>query len=408
MTTEGEMTMTVAERLTDAPVEALSDAELIARARSLGELAWEHNAQTEADRRLPHAVIEALFDSGLLRLATSRRMGGLEAHPLTLVEVGRELARGSAALGWLYGLTTGHQWYLSFAHEQLQQEVRDSGPGLIVDSLVPGGEAEVVDDGYLLSGRWRFVSGVEWCSWAGLAFVPPGANPPRPVVAFVPAKDLTIEDTWRTVGLRGTASNEVVLERVLIPRHRIFELAKFAHDGIPQGEVVEPSTVFKLPFMGMAAIHLAYTSLGVAERAIEEFTHWTKVRVRAYEHTAAQEAPYSQLTLADAIVKWDAAHALMLQYVRDMWDAAEAGRVVLPDDVRGRMFAQRAYIARTCAELTNQLFLDSGAMSLFETSGMQQFWRDANAASMHMVLGRGDALTSFGRTLMGLPGHPFA
>ena len=174
------------------------------------------------------------------------------------------------------------------------------------------------------------------------------------------------------------------------------------------GRHPEPSTVFKLPFMGMAAIHLAYTSLGVAERAIEEFTHWTKVRVRAYEHTAAQEAPYSQLTLADAIVKWDAAHALMLQYVRDMWDAAEAGRVVLPDDVRGRMFAQRAYIARTCAELTNQLFLDSGAMSLFETSGMQQFWRDANAASMHMVLGRGDALTSFGRTLMGLPGHPFA
>src|ERR1700678_307854 len=199
--------MTVADRPTDLPIEALSHDELVARAHDLGQLAWEQIAATESDRRLPDAVIQALHDSGLLRLATSRRMGGLEAHPLTLVEVGRELARGSAALGWIYGLTTGHQWYLSFAHEQLQQEVRDSGPGLIVDSLVPGGEAEVVDDGYLLSGRWRFVSGVEWCSWAGLAFVPPGANPPRPVVAFVPAKDLTIEDTWRTVGLRGTASN---------------------------------------------------------------------------------------------------------------------------------------------------------------------------------------------------------
>ena len=398
----------MSEQATAVPLEQLSHAELIEKARELGELAWEHNAQTEAARRLPDAVVDALLDSGLLRLATSRRMGGLEAHPLTLVEVGRELARGSAALGWLYGLSTGHQWYLSFTSERLQEEVRDSEPGLIVDSLVPAGRAEVVDGGYLLSGRWRFVSGVEWCSWAGLAFVPPGATPPRPVVAFVPATELTIEDTWRTVGLRGTASNEVVLERVFVPRHRIFELAKFAHDSIPQGEVVEQGTVFKLPFMGMAAIHLAYTSLGVAERAIEEFTHWTKVRVRAYEHTAAQEAPYSQLTLADAIAKWDAAHALMLQYVRDMWDAAEAGRVALPDDVRARMFAQRAFIARTCAELTNQLFLDSGAMSLFETSGMQQFWRDANAASMHMVLGRGDALTSFGRNLMGLPGHPFA
>ena len=400
--------MTVADRPTDLPVDALSDRELIARARDLGEFAWEHIAETESERRLPPVVIQALLDSGLLRLATSRRMGGLETHPLTLVEVGRELARGSAALGWIYGLTAGHQWYLSFASEQLQQEVRDSPPGLIVDSLVPGGQAEVVDGGYRLTGHWKFVSGVEWCSWAGLAFVPPNANPPRPIVAFVPAEELTITDTWRTVGLRGTASNEVTLDQAFVPSHRIFELAKFAHDSVPQGEVTEQGTLFKLPFMGMAAIHLAYTSLGVAQRAIEEFTHWTKLRVRAYEHTNAQEAPYSQLTLADAIAKWDAAHALLLQYVRDMWEAAEDGRGALPDEVRARMFAQRAFITRTCAELTNQLFLDSGAMSLFETSAMQQLWRDANAASMHMVIGRGDALTSFGRQLMGLPGHPFA
>jgi 3-hydroxy-9,10-secoandrosta-1,3,5(10)-triene-9,17-dione monooxygenase len=400
--------MTVADRPTDVPIEELSAAELIARARELGEFAWEHTTATEADRRLPDAVIQALFDSGLLRLATSRRMGGLEAHPLTLVEVGRELARGSAALGWIYGLTAGHQWYLSFAQEELQQEVRDSEPGLIVDSLVPGGQAEIVDGGYRLTGRWRFVSGIEWASWAGLAFVPPNANPPRPVVAFVPARELTVQDTWHTVGLRGTASNEVTLDGAFVPEYRIFELAKFAHDNVPQSQIVEEGTLFKLPFMGMAAIHLTYTALGVAQRAIEEFTYWTKVRVRAYEHTNAQEAPYSQMTLADAIAKWDAAHALMLQYVRDMWEAAEAGRGALPDDARARMFAQRAFITRTCAELTNQLFLDSGAMSLFETSAMQQLWRDANAAAMHMVLSRGDALTSFGRNLMGLPGHPFA
>jgi len=398
----------MSEPATVVPLEELSHAELIEKARELGEFAWEHTAQIEAERRLPDAVIEALFDSGLLRLATSRRMGGLEAHPLTLVEVGRELARGSAALGWLYGLSTGHQWYLSFTSERLQEEVRDSEPGLIVDSLVPAGQAEVVDGGFLLSGRWRFVSGVEWCSWAGLAFVPPNADPPAPVVALVPAKELTIEDTWRVVGLRGTASNEVVVERVFVPSYRIFALARFAADSQPQGEVVESGTVFKLPFMGMAAIHLCYTALGTAQRAIDEFSAWTKKRVRAYEHTAAQEAPYSQLTLADAVVKWDAAHALMLQYVRDMWEAAEAGRVALPPEDRARMFAQRAFIARTSAELTNQLFLDSGAMSLFETSAMQQLWRDANAAAMHMVLGRGDALTSLGLNLMGLPGHHFA
>jgi 3-hydroxy-9,10-secoandrosta-1,3,5(10)-triene-9,17-dione monooxygenase len=93
----------MSEQATIIGVEDLTHAELIDRARELGELAWEMRAQTEADRRLPEEVIQGLFDSGLLRLATSRRMGGVEAHPLTLVEVGRELARGSAALGWVYG-----------------------------------------------------------------------------------------------------------------------------------------------------------------------------------------------------------------------------------------------------------------------------------------------------------------
>jgi len=60
--------MTVADRPTDVPIEELSSAELIARARELGEFAWEHIDATEADRRLPDAVIQALFDSGLLRL----------------------------------------------------------------------------------------------------------------------------------------------------------------------------------------------------------------------------------------------------------------------------------------------------------------------------------------------------
>jgi 3-hydroxy-9,10-secoandrosta-1,3,5(10)-triene-9,17-dione monooxygenase len=400
----------MSEQATVSRLEDLTEAQLIERARELGELAWSHTADAEANYRLPDEVIDALHASGLLRLATSRRMGGLESHPLTLVEVGREISRGSPALGWLYGLSTGHQWYLSFTSEQLQEEVRDSEPGLIVDSLVPAGEHEVVDGGYLLSGRWRFVSGVEWCSWAGLAFIAqlPDRPEPEPLVAFVPAKDLVVEDTWRVVGLRGTASNEVIVDRAFVPSHRIFALARFAADNVPQGEVVEQGTVFKLPFMGMAAILLCFPALGAAQRAIDEFSAWTKKRVRAYEHTEAKEAPYSQLTLADASAKWDAAHALLLQYVRDMWSAAEAGRVVLPPEERARMFAQRAYITRTCAELTNQLFLDSGAMSLFETSAMQQLWRDVNAAAMHMVLSRGDALTSFGRTLMGLPGHHFA
>lgn len=134
--------------------------------------------------------------------------------------------------------------------------------------------------------------------------------------------------------------------------------------------------------MGMAAIHLCYTAPGTAQRAIDEFSAWTKKRVRAYEHTAAQEAPYSQLTLADAVAKWDAAHALMLQYVRDMWEAAEAGRG-----------AHQPAVPRLRRDVAVRVLADAAAVA-----GRQRGVGAHGAGTRR----RADEP---GRNLMGLPGH---
>ena len=279
--------MTVADRPTDVPIEELSHGGADRpRARTRRVRLGAHRPRPRPTGAFPTPSSTPCSTPGCCGSAPRAGWAALEAHPLTLVEVGRELARGSAALGWLYGLTAGHQWYLSFAHERLQQEVRDSEPGLIVDSLVPGGQAEVVDGGYRLSGRWRFVSGVEWCSWAGLAFVPPNADPPRPIVAFVPAEELTIEDTWRTVGLRGTASNEVTLDRAFVPAATGSSSSPSSPTTTsPRARSWSRGPLFKLPFMGMAAIHLAYTALGVAaagDRGVHPLDEDTGPRLRAH------------------------------------------------------------------------------------------------------------------------------
>ena len=65
-----------------------------ARAREIGELARARRAETERDRRLPDEVMAALRGSGLVRVCRHRRWGGAEAEPESLLDVGRELARG--------------------------------------------------------------------------------------------------------------------------------------------------------------------------------------------------------------------------------------------------------------------------------------------------------------------------
>src|SRR6202034_1275562 len=99
--------------------------------------------------------------------------------------------------------------------------------------------------------------------WAGLAFIGklPEREEPEMLVAFVPRHELTILDTWDTVGLRGTASNEVTLDAAFVPRHRIFALGRFAATNEPQGEVAEEGTIFQFSFIGLPAIELCFASL---------------------------------------------------------------------------------------------------------------------------------------------------
>ena len=190
----------------------LSRAELLDQAREVGEFAWSRREQTEKDRRMPDSVVDKLRSTGLMKLCRHRKWGGAEASPMTFVDVGREIARGSASLGWIFTVLGFHDWYMAFTSEKLQQEVWGRDPDAFVcDSFAPVGQIEKVADGYLLSGNWRFASGIEWSSWiavGGIAVAPDGEHPEH-LMFFVPREELVIHDDWNTLGLKGTASRAV-------------------------------------------------------------------------------------------------------------------------------------------------------------------------------------------------------
>jgi alkylation response protein AidB-like acyl-CoA dehydrogenase len=58
-----------------------------------------------------------------------------------------------------------------------------------------------------MTGRWSYASGAQFATWASLSGVvtdEAGAIIDA-VMGFVPTSELTMEDTWHTTGMRGTA-----------------------------------------------------------------------------------------------------------------------------------------------------------------------------------------------------------
>ena len=385
--------------------------ELLDQAREIGELAWSHREQTERDRRMPDEVIDSLRASGLMKLVRHRRWGGAEADPMTWLDVTRELARGSGALGWIYGVLSFHEWYMAFVSEEFQQEAWGSEPdAMICDSFAPVGQIDRVPGGYLVTGQWQFASGVEWSSWVAIGgiAVPPDGEQPEHLLFFLPRSEVSVIDDWFTLGLRGTASRAVSVERAFVPEHRTFALARLSGPGARDG-AAEDGPLWRIPLMNMQGLWVMTPALGVAQRMIEVFSENMRHRIRPFEGGAQQrENPAGQLTLATAMTQWDGAWALAQRYAQEGWDRALSGRDwVISDEERAKYFSWRGSVARTAIELSDQLYIGSGAMALKDSSPLQQLFRDVHSAGVHIGVDRGDAYTSRGRVAMGFAGHPF-
>src|SRR3546814_5964382 len=56
--------------------------------------------------------------------------------------------------------------------------------------------------------------------------IPAGAEgeSPEPLLFLTPRRDYEIIDVWHTFGLRGTGSNDIVVNDVFVPAHRTLKL----------------------------------------------------------------------------------------------------------------------------------------------------------------------------------------
>src|SRR4051812_1303033 len=82
------------------PTLSTTRADPVAAAEQLAATAAELASEGERERRLPAPLVAELAEAGLFRLCVPSALGGLEAHPATLVRAVEALARGDGAAGW--------------------------------------------------------------------------------------------------------------------------------------------------------------------------------------------------------------------------------------------------------------------------------------------------------------------
>jgi len=198
-------------------------------ARDISALARELAAETESRRQLADELVARLRDSGLLRGGAPLEVGGLELAPGPALRCAEEIARGDASAGWCVSIAITSSLLAAYLRAESRAELFGDGQAVAAGVWAPRGKARSVDGGVVVSGRWAFCSGIMHSDllFAG-CFVESDTSAanerPRPSVVAIRKEDLQIQDTWHTLGLRGTGSHDAVADEVFVPGTQVLSL----------------------------------------------------------------------------------------------------------------------------------------------------------------------------------------
>ena len=383
---------------------------VVAGVRDLLPVLRERAQEAEDARDVPAESVKALTETGFFRLLQPSRFGGMEAEPLTFLSAVRLIASACGSTGWVASVLGVHPWQLALFPPRAQEEVWGADPATrMSSSYAPTGRAEAVPGGHRLTGRWSFSSGCGHATWVLLGcIVPDGDGQPADFRTFLlPASDYVIDDVWDTVGLRGTGSNDIVVDGAFVPEHHSLSFIDVSRCVCP-GQQVNPAPLYRLPFGSLFSYSITTPIIGMAVGAYDAHVAYQRERVRAaYVGQKAKEDPFGQVRVAEAAADLDAAWLAAQRNMTELMGHARAGeKIPIPlrlrvrrDQVRGTGQAIRA---------VDLLFENSGGRALKTGTPIQRFWRDAHAGRVHAINDPERALSMFGRGEFGLDVPPDA
>jgi alkylation response protein AidB-like acyl-CoA dehydrogenase len=405
------MSSVALDRQDHGPDTGIDASGLLARAAQTQHWLRDKAAGIEKRRSLTPEVVDRMVGDGLFRITQPRIYGGLGLEPRSAWQAVFEIARGCSSTAWILGLSSANVVMIGKFSDEAQRDVFLSGKPTIVSLLTGGVGQDItvdhVDGGMLLSGRWRYASGIDVATWAGLLVPIPGDGKAVMHVVLVPADAFAIDhESWDVLGMRGTGSKDISLQKTFVPEHRWMDW-QMLQDGGRHPTCLQHGAITDVPLNAVNAMSTLAPTLGVASAVAEEF----RAIVRAKVSPAAQKALIEDRVAQIEAATSEATLAILRRSLLDDADdivreAARAGGISLAD--RAAMRTRIAVASRLALRTAQDMFAALGGSVLPTGTRIERLFRDLHAMSSHMLL-QPDAIgEAYGRLLLGLPLPPAA
>ena len=368
------------------PTAANLQKELMTAAIEIGSVISQNISGEEESRRLSQSTFNALREAGFLKLYLPKSLGGLEVDPVTVARLVEQVAQHNVAAGWCMMVANTAQWWGSRFSDKGINEIFENGPdAIIAGTFHPPMKATPTEGGYVFNGRNSLASNIHEASWIFMtAFVMEGDNIkmnngiPEIIGVCLKREDCEVIDTWYTLGMKATDSNDVSATNVFVPDERSF----------PLSPIFEPNSYYNGRLYRFAAIGasiaslIAPVSLAIASNAVAELKAIADKKMPMGSMTSIRErgAVQRKLGTAEAIVQ--SSRAYLYQTLSDKWKKTLAGEELTLDDKASLLLAA-THTNQTCLQAVDMMYSAAGSTAIYTRSKLAHYFTDAQVVRQH-------------------------
>lgn len=357
--------------------------DLVADATELAPQILAVRDELESGGRLPAALVQCLDQAGLMQLYLPRSMGGPEVDPISSYHVIEEISKVDGSVGWCTFLSSVGCYFSGWLKADVGRELFGSDPHVrIAASFRALGEAQAVDGGYIVTGRWNYASGIDHANWLAVNCLVVDEKGPRLTPAgvpedrmfMIPAEHATIYDTWTPMGMLGTGSKDFSIEGISVPEERSWGLWDSAQEPSP---LYDPRLLLTMTWTLVVA-----NALGMARGAMEAFVELASQSGSTRSSTLLRDRTPIQNTVGKAEAIISASRTYVLDSVEAVVDVVTEGKKDPgPEIAQARLAITHGMWEAVKA--VDMLFHAAGTNGIHQKYPLERFFRDVHVCVQH-------------------------
>ena len=373
---------------------------ILQAANSLRGAVREAVPEMQAARRLSPGIVDGMRAAGVFDMALPQSLGGPGLTPFEQFEVLEALTYSDASVGWCAMIGADSGYLPGFLDDETFRGLYPIRNLVTAGKVAPSGKAVRTRNGWRVTGRWdfgsgsthaeRFTGGVFLCDESG-EVIADAKGRPTVRVAHLPREQVTVHDTWNTIGMRATASNDYEVTDAEVPEQWVYDAF---------GPMRRDDVLYRMPWWFLVKHSGVLTAL--ARRAIDEAVAAASTKMLFPERVLLIDRPGTFEAIAQAEAAARSARAFLVAEIDRVWDAC-CNDGDLSRDATAALRLAMVHASQVAVDVTRAMFDLLTTTSIRADSVFAQLVADAAVANTHVATNH-RSWAPLGARLTGRPG----